>query len=262
MANILEKIDVKHGKQLWHDINSCQQLVDFHRNGYVAKYTWDDLYDVVAYERSEGLENFISAMMAVNLVKGKIRHSYLSSADVFVGSITERLQDVYNDLFLMFCRRIPTWDMSYGVYLDTYLAKDINRCIKNTADFSVYGTGMGTDGPGVATSLSIVRDKTALSDTLKANDSAGKNDAGFAADASLQTNLFGEIFELAEQSADADMNIASLAKAFTSGVSDSFIHAIAFAHSFRHQMSHDEQRLATSSMKDYLLQSATAEQTL
>lgn len=248
MANILENINVQHGKELWNEVNSCQKLADFHRQGYISKYTWNDIYDVIAYERSREMENFISAMMATNLVKGKIRRSYLTAGDVFVGSVEDRLQDVYNDLYLMFYRRIPAWDMSFGVYLDTFLSHDIDACVRNTANFSVYGTGTGTDGPGAAISLSHMMDKNHVTGGISKNNVFKET-----SDESLITNAVGEIFEDIEKIVDANTGAYTVARAITPGSIDpGALQAVAFAHKFKVQISPRLHQRALNAMRAFI----------
>ncbi len=256
MANILGNINVSHGKKLWNEINFCQGLADFQRQGFVAKYSWDDVYDVIAYERSMGMESFISAMMAVNLVKVKLRRSYLVSGDVFVGNISDRLQDVYNDLYIMFVRRIPSWDMSRGVYLDKYLALDIDARVRKTADFSVYGTGTGTSGPGVAVSLSAMENEK--SDTYRHKYSVSEKDntqtQGAANENSLKVNTSGELFEHSEKLADHTTGAHAIARAITSKVTlPSSLQALAFTAKFKVKLPMQRYKAALHAMNDYIM---------
>lgn len=202
MADILEKINKQHGKELWEEVNTHPQLADFHRKNYISKYNWDDVYDVIAYERSRGMESFISAMMAMNLIKGKLRASYFMSGDVFVGNVDDRLQDIYEELYLMLLKKIPAWDMSRGVYLDTYLWRDIDSCVRKTSDFAVYGTGTGSNGPGVAASLSTIPYDAPARNGQHGIEISNQKDNSFYYDNGLLNNLNGECFETVEKRLD------------------------------------------------------------
>lgn len=260
MADILGNIDVEHWKSLWHEINKKQQDVDFYRKNLIVKYNWDDVYDIIAYERSIGAEPFISAMTCVNLVKGKLKKSYLMGGDVFIGEMNDRMQDVYSELNLMFLRKIPDWDMSYGVYLDTYLVRDIDTCVRKTANFFVYGTGRGTDGPGAALSLSGMTDKDGFMNGERDKTGeycylgreTGKN--------ILAGNVDGEDFEPAEKNADGNAGVyAAGQSAGIKEITPELLNAIAFTHKFKVRLSPKVQTAARHAMMTYMSTEAKAE---
>ena len=255
MANILEKINVIDGKRLWNEVNSNQELANFHRKGFVAKYTWDDVYNVIAYERSLEMENFISAMMATNLVKMKLRQSYLTSADVFVGRLEDRIQDVYNEIYLMFWKKIPAWDMSFGVYLDTYLSKDIDTVVKNTANFSVYGTGTGQDGPGAAYSLNDTDTSSLQLAEISSATNSTKSENNQLAETvkSMLTNEDGEYFEEVERGIDTCRGSYAMASvAAELEIAPETLQAVAFTHKFKVRLSPAMHRDASEAMKDFM----------
>lgn len=253
MANILETINVEHGGQLWASINANPRLADFHRMGFRVSYSWDDVYDVIAYERLNKMESFISAMMAVNLVKGKIRSSYLAAADVFSGAVDDRLHDIYSELYILFLRRIPAWDMSRGVYLDKFLALDIDSCVRKTSNFAVYGTGTGQDGPGAALSLQTLICENAEDFEKNHKKAATRTSDNGIILKEMVGNSHGEAFEMSERRVDMRPSTYLAAHAVTThAISEEELQAIAFAHKFKVALSPQAQRAATNAMKNYI----------
>lgn len=128
--------NLANGEKLYNEISNNESLVNYYSPIKIT-YDYHDFTDLVAYERQLGVANKLSAMMVVNLMKGKLLKKDLSQVnlkDVSHHSSYSRTDNIYiylNCVFLTCCYKvIPKWDYTKGVYFDTFYKNYDNDALR------------------------------------------------------------------------------------------------------------------------------------
>lgn len=124
--------DAAHGKQIYDEIDKDNRLVNFMED-IIVPYTWHDFTDLVQYERNAGYQPYYSSMIAVNLMKSKFRQKFSNFKDLSYYTKEEAQMTFWEDNWIKIMDKIPTWDISTGVYFDKYYELNINDVARSTS---------------------------------------------------------------------------------------------------------------------------------
>lgn len=114
------KPNVKNGENLYNKFSSTNGTDLDYSVSVSIPYTWNDFTDLVQYERNNDLSPLYSAMMAINLMKGKLlKKNFYFESNTYDTWETAWLTFL-TDNFMVLMKTIPNWNIESGVYFDKY----------------------------------------------------------------------------------------------------------------------------------------------